>query len=61
MRILRKPEVADRVGYSQVHLMRLEKSGKFPKKIQIGPASVGFLESEVDDWIMARAAEREDA
>ncbi len=60
-RIERKPEVADRVGYSMVHIMRLEKAGLFPKKVKLGPGAIGFLESEIDDWIAARAAERENA
>lgn len=61
MKILRKTEAAARVGYSQVHIMRLSRAGKFPQKLQLGPASVGFLESEIDAWIAARAAERETA
>lgn len=61
LQILRKGEAAARVGYSEVHVMRLERAGMFPKKIRLGPASIGFLESEVDDWIRERAAERERA
>ena len=37
----------------------MDESYLFPKKVKLGPASVGFLESEIDDWIAARAAERE--
>lgn len=60
MRVLRKNEAAARVGYHPVHVMRLAKADKFPKPIKLGPNSVGFLESEVDDWIAARVAERDD-
>ncbi len=59
MRILRKHEVVDRVGYSAMHISRLEKAGKFPRRVQLGPAAVGWVESEVDDWIAAKVAERD--
>jgi prophage regulatory protein len=59
MRILRKPEVSKRVGYSAMHIWRLERDGQFPKRIQLGPMAVGWLESEVNDWIKERIAERD--
>ena len=59
MRVLRKKEVADRVGYSSMHIWRMEREGRFPRRLQLGPNAVGWLESEVDDWISARAAERD--
>ena len=51
MRILRKPAVSDKVGLRQVHIMRLVKDGKFPEPIRLGPASIGWLASEIDEWI----------
>ncbi|EEK3571933.1 AlpA family phage regulatory protein, partial [Salmonella enterica] len=30
----------------------------FPRSIKIGPASVAWLESEIDEWINRRLAER---
>ena len=59
MRVLRKKEVANRVGYSAMHIWRMEREGKFPRRLQLGPNAVGWLECEVDDWISARAAERD--
>jgi prophage regulatory protein len=46
------------IKYSRVHVSRLEKANKFPKHVNLGPQSIGWLESEVDDWIAAKAAER---
>ena len=60
MRILRSPEVQSRAGYSGMHLSRLEKAGKFPKRIKLGPNSVGWLEEEVDDWIAQKMAARDE-
>ena len=34
-------EVQKRVGFSRVHLWRLEKSGKFPKRIRLADHAIG--------------------
>lgn len=59
MRILRKPEVVARVGYSAMHISRLEKAGRFPKRIRLGANACGWVEHEVNAWIEARIAERD--
>jgi len=46
------------IKYSRVHVSRLEKADKFPKHVNLGPQSIGWLEEEIDAWIEARAAER---
>jgi prophage regulatory protein len=61
MRVLRKREVADRLGVSIMTLWRWEKSNYFPKRVQLGSASVGYLEEEVNAWLQTKAAERCDA
>jgi len=58
MRVLRKKEVAAKVGLSAVHVMRLVKQERFPLPLKLGPASIGWLEGEVDDWILERANRR---
>lgn len=30
------------------------KDGTFPKSIQLGARRIGFLESEIDEWITSR-------
>ena len=47
------------IGSTQSWL--LEKQGRFPKPIALGPRSRGWLVSELDAWIEARAAERDAA
>ena len=59
VRILRKPEVLDMVGVSDATLWRWERDGKFPKRIQLGSNSCGWIEGEILDWVQDRAAERE--
>ena len=59
MRILRQPEVVARVGLCPMTLWRREKAGTFPRRVKLGPNSVGWLETEVDEWIKRRIAERD--
>jgi prophage regulatory protein len=42
-----------------MHLYRLERAGLFPKRLRLGPNSVGWLEEELDEWIRVRAENRE--
>ena len=58
MRILSKPQVKELVLYSPQHIARLEKVGKFPKRIQLGPNRVGWVEAEVLDWLQSRLDNR---
>lgn len=57
-RVLPYPKLRERVDYTRQHLMRLEKAGLFPRRVQLGANKVGWLEHEVDAWIEARAAQR---
>ena len=62
MRILRRQEVVRRVGYSAMHLWRLERQGRFPKRLRLGSSSrgaCGWLESEIDAWIEDKVRERD--
>jgi len=59
MRILSKRQLKEMVLYSPQHIARLEKAGLFPKRIQLGPNRVGWVESEVRDWLQQRLDSRE--
>ena len=52
-KILRKPSVLDRTGWSAPTLWRRVKDGSFPPPRQIGPRAVGWLEREVEAAIAA--------
>jgi prophage regulatory protein len=54
IRLLRFSEVQAKVGLSRTTLWRLEREHQFPKRKRIGKNSVGWLESEVDEWISSR-------
>jgi prophage regulatory protein len=60
MRILCYDELKPLKGidYSRAHLWRLEKAGKFPVRVRLGDSKHGWVDSEIDDWIASRMAER---
>jgi prophage regulatory protein len=47
------------IMYSKPHLWRLEKAGKFPKRVPVGVRRYAYLESEVDAWIDEGIAARD--
>ena len=52
--ILRLPQVEQRTGLSRSTLYQYMKDGYFPKPVPLGPRAVGWLESDVSDWIATR-------
>ena len=60
MRILSKRQVKELVLYSPQHTARLEKAGLFPKRVQLDPSRVGWVEEEVLDWLQERLECREE-
>ncbi len=52
--ILRRPRVQQRTGLSRSTLYQYIRDGEFPASISLGPRAVGWLESDVSDWIAAR-------
>jgi prophage regulatory protein len=52
--ILRLKQVCVRVGYSRTGLYELLRAGRFVKPRSLGPRAIGFLESEVNEWIRSR-------
>jgi prophage regulatory protein len=46
------------IPFSDMHIWRLEQTGKFPRRIKIGQHRVGWALDEVVAWIHARKSER---
>ena len=53
-RILRLPDVKTRTGLSRSTVYALIKDKRFPKYINLGDRSVGWVESEIEAWIESR-------
>ncbi len=55
--ILRRPQVQQRTGLSRSTLYQYIRDGGFPKPVQLGLRAVGWLESDINDWIANRVRE----
>jgi len=49
-RVVRRKELAERLGVSEVTVWRWENRGLLPPKRAFGPNTVGWLESELEAW-----------
>jgi prophage regulatory protein len=58
-RLIRKPEVVERVGLSASQIDRLEREGRFPRRVPLGMNSVAWVESEVLAWVRERIERRD--
>lgn len=58
-RVIRLPEVIKITGLSRSTIYTHINYGLFPKNINLGARSVGWLESEVDAWLQSRIEKRE--
>lgn len=54
MKVLSIKEVTAMTGASRSTIWRWEQSGLFPRRIQIGPHKVGWIEGEVTSWLKSR-------
>jgi prophage regulatory protein len=54
-RLLRPSIVAARIGLSIPTIWRLRRAGDFPTPIRISKGAIGFLETDIDQWIADRA------
>ena len=59
-RLLSYRDVQERVLFSDEHIRRLVKAGRFPPPVKLGlgkSARVGWPEEEINKWIEERARE----
>lgn len=50
-RILRLPNVLDRTGLSRSTVYLRVTEGRFPRPVSLGARAVGWIETEVEEWI----------
>ena len=58
--ILRRKQVEEKTGLSRSSIYLMLERDEFPKPIKLGVRSVGWLESEIDEWLLYRIAQRDD-
>ncbi|MPZ47021.1 MAG: AlpA family phage regulatory protein [Betaproteobacteria bacterium] len=59
VRILRLPEVQRHTGLSARVIYRRVAAGTFPRQVPLGDKATGWLESEIEQWVAERIAERD--
>ncbi len=52
--ILRRKQVEARTGLSRSTIYQRIADGTFPKAVNLGGRAVGWLESEIEDWLAQR-------
>ncbi len=50
-KILRLPIVLDRTGLSRSTVYQRVMEGRFPKPVSLGARAVGWIETEIEEWI----------
>ena len=58
-RVVRDSEAGKITGTSRTTRWRLEREGKFPARLQLSPGAVGWLASELQEWIQERRDNRQ--
>ena len=46
------------IGFSRRHLQRLEDAKQFPKRVPLGTNKIGWVETEIDEWLATKIEER---
>ena len=52
LKVLRLDKVKQKTGYGRTSIYNRMSEGTFPKSISLGARAVGWLEHEIDAWIM---------
>ena len=55
--VLRLPAVKKLTGLSRSTIYQAISQGRFPRQINLGPRAVGWLESDITDWMQTRIEE----
>jgi prophage regulatory protein len=53
-KILRLPIVLDRTGLSRSTVYQRITEGRFPRPVSLGDRAVGWIETEVEEWIVGQ-------
>lgn len=56
LKILRLPQVCEVTGLCRSMIYQLEADLRFPQRVKIGVRAVGWLDKEVNAWLMKRIA-----
>jgi prophage regulatory protein len=54
LKILRLPQVCELTGLCRSMIYQLEADLRFPQRVKIGVRAVGWLDNEVNAWLIRR-------
>jgi prophage regulatory protein len=54
LRIITQKQLRALVPYTPQHILRLEKAGRFPRRIRLGQNRVGWRLIDIEEWLKAR-------
>jgi prophage regulatory protein len=54
LRIITQKALRSLVPYTPQHVLRLEKAGRFPRRIQLGQNRIGWRLIDIEEWVKAR-------
>jgi prophage regulatory protein len=57
-KLLSSRELHELIPFSSVHIWRLERDGKFPRRIHLGPRRIAWRKTEITEWIENKARSR---
>ena len=61
MRFIKMKEVMAKTGLAKSTVYKYVADNKFPKSVPLSERSVAWIESEVEEWMFERIAERDEA
>lgn len=61
IRLIRLKEVMHVTGLARATIYKYMKEGYFPRSVSLGANAIAWEESEVEEWILERLRERDEA
>ncbi|WP_305829927.1 AlpA family transcriptional regulator [Photobacterium leiognathi] len=58
MRLIRLKEVMNICGLGRSSIYKFMEDGRFPQSVSLGDRAVAWVETEVEEWIEQKVAER---
>ncbi|GLQ31725.1 AlpA family transcriptional regulator [Litoribrevibacter albus] len=59
MRFLRLKEVMHITGLGRTSVYNFMAEGKFPKSVSLGDRAVAWIESDIEEWMEQKVADRD--
>jgi len=58
---MRRKEVIEKTGLARSTIYKLISQGEFPKQVELGARSVGWVDEEIEEWLLKKIGNRDSA